>query len=225
MRRTPTPLPRPVLVLDGWHSPGLPALSLTARLAAATSGRRSDYMVVSYPLAFSVEAAAGWARDRLRRRGWLGRELDVVGVSMGGIVARTLAGGVLGPGVPGPLRIARLFTLVSPHRGAKLADVGRLDRASAQLRAGSELLERLDAALPSAGFQLTCYAMLRDWLVGATRTAPAGWSPIWIDPVAAPARALSHFASVHDARILADLAARLRGEPPPARGPSDAPID
>ncbi|CAG0999055.1 hypothetical protein PHYC_02752 [Phycisphaerales bacterium] len=211
-RGKPVRLARPVVVLDGWHSPGVPAWGLSRRLCGLTSGRGEDFAWVTYPWAWSVDVAARHAMGVLERGGLLGREVDLIGISMGGIVARALASGVLGVGGPDSVRAVRVFTLASPHRGARLAKYGYVDRASAQLRAGSDVLRRLDDALPRRGYELTCYALLRDWLVGARQTAPMGMEPHWVDPQGFVQGRLSHFMSIYDARIQIDLARRLRGE-------------
>lgn len=212
MRAAPVGIVRPLLVLDGWHSPGVPAFGLGYRLMRATGATRADVMAVSYPWAFSLETAGRFIRRAVQRRGWAGREIDVVGVSMGGILARGLAADTLGAG-GGWFKPARMFTLVSPHRGARLAEVCTIDPASRQLRCGSAALAAIDGCHERA-YELTCYALLRDWMVGATRTAPEGMEPLWVDPVRPLPRMLSHFASVYDARIIADVSRRLRREAP-----------
>jgi hypothetical protein len=62
-------------------------------------------------------------------------------------------------------------------------------------------------------------------MVGATRTAPTGMEPLWVDPVRPFPRVLSHFASVYDERIIADLSRRLRAEEPLALRGSTPPRD
>lgn len=209
----PVRLARPVLVLDGWHGPWLLSQRLARRLARATSGSPGDFLAVGYPWAFRVETAAQHAIRRLAARGWLDREIDIVGLSMGGLVARAIAGGLPGVCAGGRARAVRVFTVASPHRGAIFADRATIDPASGQMKAGSSLLEALDAALAERTYELRCYAVLRDWLVGATRTAPDGMHPVWVD-LPGWRRAISHFAGPYDARLLVEIARVLRGEPP-----------
>lgn len=210
---TPVRLARPVLVLDGWHGPWLLSQRLARRLTRATSGAAGDFLAVGYPWAFSVETAARHAIRRLRARGWLEREIDIVGLSMGGLVARAIAGGL--PGVCGGCRVraVRVFTVASPHRGAIFADRATIDPASGQMKAGSEFLSSLDAALARRTYELRCYAVLRDWLVGATRTAPEGMHPVWVD-LPGWQRAIAHFAGPYDPRLLVEIARVLRGSDP-----------
>jgi hypothetical protein len=84
------------------------------------------------------------------------------------------------------------------------------------------LMRAIDAAPLPQG--LRCYALLRDWMVGATRAAPAGMDPVWVDPEGPASRMLSHFASVYDPRVSLDIATILRGGEPIGR-PSTPPRD
>lgn len=212
MRREPRPLSRPVIVLDGWHSPGVTAWGLARRLCKLTSHRWPDFSWSTYMWALSLEAAVRHAHRSIARAGLLGREVDLVGISMGGIVARTLISGVLGVGGPQNIRARRVFTISSPHRGARLAEVVRPDRASVQLRRGSELLRRLDEAWPTRTYELIPFALNADWLVGEANTAPPGMTAICADPAGPISRRLSHFSSIYDVRIQVAIAAHLRGE-------------
>lgn len=156
----------------------------------------------------AVRRVMGVVRERW---GDAGQELDVVAVSMGGLVARAAAAGMYGGDV---LRVKRLFTLSSPHRGAKLAGVMSVDRASRDMRAGSVFLERLAEAereRGGRGYEMVCYGRTRDWWVGAKQTAPEDMEPIWLDP---PLVTMSHLLVTMDQRILGDIAARLTGKEP-----------
>lgn len=206
MRSSPRPLERPVIVLDGWHSPAVTSWGLARRLRAMTSGKPRDVEWISYPLAFSVDAATRHAHRVIARFGLVTREVDLVGISMGGIVARALAAGMFGPRV----NVRRVFTLASPHAGAKLAACVKPDRAARQLAPGSALLAELDAA--ERGYELACYALTHDWLVGARHASPRGESVRWVGAEGAAERALAHFSVIYDTRVLVDIARRLRGE-------------
>jgi pimeloyl-ACP methyl ester carboxylesterase len=209
---------RPLLILSGYHSPATPGVTLARllrRFGAATPDRT---LVVSYPFATTVEAAASTATKALRSRGWAAEPLDVAGISMGGIVARHLA-------AAGDATVARLFTLASPHRGASITRHVRPDAGALQLSRGSRLLASLDASLSRSIGEVTCYALLRDWMVGATNTAPPGMTPLWLDVDRWYARPISHFSITSDRRIVADLALRLRGLAPWSRAGSPPPRD
>ena len=201
---------RRLLILSGYHSPAVPGLTLARLLRRFNAAFADRTLVVSYPFATTVEAAADVAAAALRRGGWADEPLDVAGISMGGIVARHLA-------ARGEARIERLFTLASPHRGALITRHVRPDAGAIQLSPGSTLLAGLDASLPGSIGELTCYALLRDWMVGATNTAPPGMTPLWLDVDRWYARPISHFSITSDRRIVADLALRLRGLTPWSR--------
>ena len=225
MEEFPRPLERPVLVLAGWRSPHLITALLETRLCKATSGREQDFMSISYPLSASIDAIAERVVTKVQER-WPSEEkgvtieVDVVAFSMGGLVARLAA---LPPSEEEArrLNIRRLFTLATPHRGAKLASAIAPDAAARDMRPGSDLLERLDHALEAADYDLLCYAHLNDRMVGATKSSPPGIDPIWVNGTIA----LSHFTITLDRRIRADLARRLRGENPLALATSEPPRD
>lgn len=227
MQSAPAALRRPVLVLGGYRSPRASPAMLSRSLGALTSRRAEDFEVVSYFAAATVREALGRVHEAVARRGWTG-ELDVVAISMGGLVARAAAAN---PPIPGswfppgcgparpteqagpPLRIARLFTLATPHRGALLATVTAPDPAAEDMEPGSAFLRALDAALPRAAYELTCYTRLGDYWVGSAGTSPPGRGVIWTPPIWIG----NHFAVQTCPRILADLARRLRGERPLAQ--------
>lgn len=223
MRADPVEQTRPLVVLSGWRSPGVGSDALAAQLGEL-SGRPADRVLsMSYPWSNDIEPLGArvvaavedrWPSDDPART----VEVDVVASSMGGIVARWAAAD---RGDDGPrLHIRTLFTIAAPHRGARLADRVRVDRASSQLRAGSGMLAELDAAWQAEPYEIVPYAVLNDWMVGATRSAPPGAEPIWV-----PGRVgLSHHMASRDERIIADIARRLRGEEPLGE-PSTPPRD
>src|SRR5262249_28819714 len=149
-----------------------------------------------------------------------GQGMDVIGISLGGLVARASA-------IPFPsdaepaLNIIRLFTLCTPHRGALAAEHVRLDDSLRKMRAGSGFLAVLNAALPAARYELIPYARTKDIFGGATRSAPPNQEPIWFEgpPLVA------HHLAMFDKRIQIDIARRLRGEPSIAPAPSRPPRD
>jgi hypothetical protein len=132
---------------------------------------------------------------------------------MGGIVSRHAAR----PREDGRrLRVRRLFTIASPHRGARMATLPTLDRRQIDMRPGSPFLAELDGALEQADYELVTYARLGDAVVGAANSAPHGRDPWWVD---CPPLGFAHLGAGHDHRILADIARRLRGEEPLVREP------
>ncbi len=136
-------------------------------------------------------------------------EVDVVAISMGGLVARYAA--TPGDQDTAPLAIRRLFTLASPHRGARLARYLHPDPRTRDMRAGSGFLARLDEARDECDYELVPYGRLGDWIVGVENAAPPCTSPWWVSNL--PFQD-AHSDIARDPRLLADIARRLRGERP-----------
>jgi hypothetical protein len=228
MRATPVVPQRPVLVLAGYHAWRLTVAHTASKIHGLVGGPAENFHAIAYPFSSNIDAMARrvvagveriWPNSGSGERHRT-TEIDVVGISMGGIVARVAANLHLENGQK-RLRIARLFTLATPHRGAILAERLRPDRAARDLHPDSPFLERLNATLPTAKYDLTCYARLNDTWVGSTRAAPPGREPIWVSGI----RFLSHITISTDGRILADIARRLRAEPPLALRGSTPPCD
>lgn len=237
MHRDPKGLARPLVVLNGYRAPGLTGWIIGYRLRMLTGGSQEDVMFMSYPLSDNIDDLARRVVRNVEQRWpsddplWT-REVDVIGVSMGGLVARLAASDILQradkdrSGINGGAPIKRLnakhlFTLGTPHKGAKLASFIAVDRASRRMRPGSDFLKVLDEALADAPYELICYARLNDMMVGATNTAPDGHQPIWTGNVFF----LPHITITNDARITLDIARRLRGEEPLATGTMQPPRD
>lgn len=218
MRSTPKSPERPVVCLAGYHAWHFMVAGLASRLRGLVGGPREMWMAVSYPFTGDIRMCAEKVAARVKERWGEGTEIDVVAVSMGGLVARlgalpTEEGGI---GGLGRLNITRLYTMATPHNGAILANkVGGLrpDAAAQCMRPGSEFLGKLNGALSGAGYQLTCYARTNDTWVGATNTAPPGREPYWVGGT----RLMSHVMITTDRLILTDVARRLRGETPVAK--------
>lgn len=227
MSADPKPaLARPVVVLAGWRAWAMMPRGIARDLRRLTGATEQCFLPIAFPLGSDITAIAAEVCRRVEQR-WPSAddqrtaEVDVVAVSMGGLVARAAAGERTRAGPCKRLRIARLFTIGSPHRGAKLAEHVRIDTASRQMRPGSAFLRLLDEELAHAEYELVCYARLRDTWVGATRSAPDGRCPHWVSGQ----RILSHNLITQDRRIIADIARRLRGEEPLASGGQEPPAD
>jgi pimeloyl-ACP methyl ester carboxylesterase len=220
LRASPTALNRPVVILGGWHSPGVANISMASRLGPFTSGRAEDFTSVTYPFAISLRSAAAHAHAVIRSKGLHDRDIDLVGISMGGILSRALAADAFGFG---PVRVQRIFTVASPHRGAKIAKSVCPDPCAWDMRPGSRFLCGLNER--GCDIELHCYGALRDWWIGARNTAPPGQLPYWIDVHPGIGRLCTHFAINHDQLVMVDIARRLRGEEPVARRASEPPID
>lgn len=211
MREQPHRAARPVVVVSGYADPGIATFGLTGQLRDVLG---ADAQIVSVSPGFTltmqdaremlirkVETLPGGERDAE----WT-VEVDVVAVSMGGLVAAYAAlpredGGRR-------LKIARLFTICTPHRGATLASVPSIEPRVADMRKDSAFIAQLEQT--QREYELIPYGRLGDRIVGAENTAPAGMTPWWVET---PVLQLSHIDCYRDARIVADIARRLRGEP------------
>jgi pimeloyl-ACP methyl ester carboxylesterase len=208
-----------VLVLSGIHDPGIVVASLAHRLRRVTTDD-ARIETVSF---FGADTFDACRQRVLDKAAWLtadagatadGTEIDVVAVSMGGLVARYAA--MSRPDDDRKLHIKRLFTIGSPHRGAHMADWPTFDRRVIDMRAGSPFLASLDEALEEADYELICYVRLGDVIVGEENAAPLGRTAWWISP----GMSFAHLSAYDDPRLVADIARRLRGETPFTRSPA-----
>lgn len=213
----PRPLARPVLVFSGYRVPGIFGGQLATNLARLTSGRTEDFRMFAYPFDGDIEPLV----NRLARQ--VGREfglnasddstnaVDVVGISMGGIIGRLAAARARTrpPGVP-RINIRNLFTIATPHRGARLALKIHIDRAATDMQPNSPFLAKLDDYAKSDDYTLIPYATLNDITVGATNCSPHGAHPIWVRGT----RRFAHTTITMHPAIALDIALRLRGESP-----------
>jgi hypothetical protein len=244
MAQAPRALERPLVILAGYGDPGLGPWLLEHRLRGAiqTSDAAHGRRVLHVGFAFntSFEGCRRKVVDAVERAFPCDdpartSEVDVIGISLGGVVARYAALAPMPPAAARAtqpaatrpakarphdakrLRIARLFTISSPHRGAIQADqVPALTPLHADLRTGSDFLKRLEAATASADYTLYPYVRLGDKTIGVDNAAPAGRSPYWLPNLPWE---IAHGQAWCDPRILADIARRLRGEPPLAVDP------
>ncbi len=216
MRARPKALERPLVILAGFCDPGLASSILGRQFRKLTGDERvldvSFFFCGDFDACRSQLIAAVDKAFPCDDPAWT-TEVDVIGLSMGGLVGRYAAA----PAQPGKsntrrLRVARLFTISTPHRGAALATMPTFSRLQLDMRADSRFLHRLSAAeFGAGGYPVYPYVRLGDVVVGAKNAAPYGKSPWWVpgDPLLD-----SHLMAMLDSRIIADVARRLRGETP-----------
>ncbi len=210
MSGTPVVLERPVVVVKGWRSFESNAEVLARRLRVLTGAGDGVVRTFSYRSSRGVDVIAGeiaGSLDRVFGRGTRKGGVDVVGVSMGGLVGRWMS-------ATGMARVERLFTVVSPHRGAALARwFGFLDASTGQMAPGSAFLRELEVMedrVPEAERpEVVTYGRLRDWWVGTGNTSLGGHEHVVVRP---PWNALAHLTATRDRTIPLLIAARLRGE-------------
>ncbi|MCP3903744.1 MAG: hypothetical protein GY715_08930 [Planctomycetes bacterium] len=219
MRADPRSLERPVVVLGGIHDPGFIAPGLAREVKKLTTPD-APVIAVSFLTASDFETCRRRVIDAVDRAfpsddPAATVEVDAIGVSMGGIVARYAAR----PRTDGGrrLRVRRLFTIGSPHLGARMADLPTFDSRILDMRRGSTLLAALNDHAVDEDPEVYPYTRLGDSIVGAEHTAPPGRPAWWVQNVPF---AFAHLAASHDARFLADIMRRLRGEPAYATEPA-----
>jgi hypothetical protein len=142
-------------------------------------------------------------------------EVDVIGLSMGGLVGRYSAAPVA-PGAGRRLRVHTLYTAASPLRGALRAERWpTLLTMQADMLPGSDFYGRLDegerADVDGSEYELVPYVRMGDTVVGPQYAAPTGRTPWWV-----PNRPgdFAHVGTMGDPRIMSDVLRRLRGEKP-----------
>lgn len=207
MSEEPVQLDRPLVIIGGIGDPGISSGAIYEQLLPVLRGR-----IIA--IAVHDEATFDGARQKVLREtaAVLSTDLDhlpavdVVAFSMGGLVARDAAiSDLAGRRLP----VARLFTICSPHEGARMAGFPVSTPQMDDMTPTSSFIDRIRAA--KRDYELVCYARLDDITVGEEFAAPEG-EPVWWVPT--PRGHWAHAAAFLDERILADIARRLRGEVP-----------
>ena len=203
---------RPVVMLAGYMDPGTGVARAAAMLRRAVG---PDDWVIEVPF-FSVttwESCRARVIEKVIERFGADAdgstvEVDVIAFSMGGLVARYAA--MDRPGEP-RLRIAHLYTIATPHRGAPAAEVLTPDERVQDMRPGSPLLTELDAAFGSCGYEVVSYVRLDDGIVGVEAARGPDGRLWWVPN---KPMSLAHLRAFFDERIVADIVRRLANEDP-----------
>lgn len=211
MQESPRPALRPIIIIGGYADPGIIVSQLAAKLRRVLA-EETPIITVAPGWTWTMEDARRRLLDKveqeLARTGQdLSIDVDVVGYSMGGLVARCAA--MPDEEDPRRLNIVRLMTIATPHQGADWAQLPTLEDRVVDMRAGSAFLCALDEC--EQCYELLPYCRLNDWIVGCDNAAPPGRTAWWV-----PNQPLQfgHIDAHKDPRILADIARRLRGEEP-----------
>ena len=222
MSQRPTELQRPVIVLGGWGDPGFVASSISKRMKIATGDQR--IIAVNY---FGTSGFDESARKTIKLvekyfpsdDPLQTVEVDVIGFSMGGLVGRYAAMPVTETGEREwrkRLNIRTLYTISSPHKGAKVAWAAWWDKSARDMKPNSDFIKMLaNDYQKHERYNIVAYTRLEDMIVGEENAAPDGVELWWVDN--RPFQT-AHGNSGTDRRFLADIAARLRGEPTFAMG-------
>jgi pimeloyl-ACP methyl ester carboxylesterase len=211
MEADPRALVRPLVVIGGFFDPGFStwALGTEFRTLSAKHGTIITDTIFWHLSFWGYRKSLLDQLDRELPADKNGQrpEADVIGFSLGGLVAR-YAAIPQSDGRP-PLRIARLFTISTPHRGSALAeDLPPLLSIQREVRYHSARLQELDNA--PRNYPIYPYVRLGDVTVGAKNASPPGQRPWW---VYTPWFNFAHEGAPLDPRILADIALRMRDEP------------
>ncbi|HEX8875260.1 MAG TPA: hypothetical protein VF777_00815 [Phycisphaerales bacterium] len=199
-------LDRPVLILSGYRAPGVMGGNMARRVAWLLGAPIDDFRMISYPHMGDLDRVAHTVDRILRREFPTDQEFDVVGISMGGLIARMLAADDYARerGLQ-RLRMKNLFTMATPHLGAKIAAHIHVDKAATEMQIGSPRLAWLNA-LPR-DYALHCYAILNDITVGAKQTSVHGEHPMWVRGTPL----FSHSLITEHPLVVLDVAARIAG--------------
>lgn len=218
MRREPRPLVRPVVVCAGIFDPGpgsrhvagvLRSVTTTPELVVEASfwGQRTFDACRAHVLRLARRV---WNKGTARRE----HGVDAIGVSMGGLVSRFAAASPAGDGEAERLPVRRLFTLGSPHHGAAWWDRAPWDGRASMMRPGGAFMADLDAAwrdpARGGGYEIVAYVRLGDQIVGEWNSRAPDGRVWWLGN---PLTEFAHLQAFGDARLLADIARAVRGEP------------
>lgn len=222
MRANPRRLARPLVIVGGFMDPNVSPPLFDHFFRGVTGDTRIVTVSIGFCNSFDecrkriIDAVdkAYPSDDPL----WT-TEVDVVGASLGGLASRYAAAPSNDPAHSRRLRIARLFSISSPHMGATLAEKVALTDFHRDLRPGSVFLKRVAEADAEAKYELFPYVHLGDEIVGEQYAAPPGVTPFWLS---SPPLIQAHAAAMIDGRILADISRRLRGETPFTNLPATA---
>jgi pimeloyl-ACP methyl ester carboxylesterase len=212
MRGDPRPPQRPIVILGGFGDPGAGGAYVGGELRRELSDPR--ILATSFIFCRSFDDCRRKVIDAIDKK-WPSDdpnetvEVDVIGLSMGGLVGRYCAVG--GDGSR-RLRVHRMFTVSSPHRGATRAQqLPRILQMQIDMRPGSDFLRRLEASEDEEAYEIVPYVRLDDEIVGEQYASPPGRLVWWVSKL--PMQP-SHIGAATDPRILADIIRRLRGESP-----------
>lgn len=209
-------LDRPLLVLGGFLDPGIGPSTYRKLLGLYVEGE-------IIPMSFADRGSFESCRERVIARvdekfptddPSATVEVDVIGESMGGLIAMFSA--LDDPQLGRRLRIRNLYTISSPLRGAKMTLRLPLLLNSMQrnMKPGSLLYQRMEKS--EIDYQIFSYTRLEDDIVGEEFASAPHRGVWWVDnPPGEPA----HIGAMLDRRILLDIILRLRKERPVTKWP------
>jgi triacylglycerol lipase len=189
--------PRPVIVLHGYAMNRANFFPLAYRLARAGLGPIYGFEYWTLGRVAAGARQLGWFVDHVREATGA-PAVDLIGHSMGGVVARyyvTLHGG--------DAHVKNVVTLGSPHGGTDVSNIS-IGHPGRELLLGSKLLTRLAHAPPPRSTRFTVIWSRADALVPGDRQVPLPYAEIIMYDD------LGHVALLGSRRVAADVIARLR---------------
>lgn len=210
----PQPVPRPLVIIGGY----IDAIRIVGFVDSLLRPTVRDTPII--PVTIGVCHSFADARRRtieiveaaLQQQN---PTVDVVGLSLGGIVAVDARANCSGVLPDRRLNVQRLFAIGSPFTGVQLADFIPLTPYLRSMRPDSPFIERIAAS--SATMDVVAYGHRFDDVVGIEHCAPSGRTVNWL---ADNSWFWAHIASLLDVRIVADIALRLHGKVPISSNPS-----
>ncbi|HEY6040235.1 MAG TPA: alpha/beta fold hydrolase [Kofleriaceae bacterium] len=188
--------PRPIIVLHGYAMNRANFALLAYRLRNAGLGPIYGFEYWTLGRVAAGARQLGWFVDEVRAATGADK-VDLVGHSMGGVVARyyaALAGG--------HAAVDHVITIGSPHAGTDVGGFG-IGHPARELVLGSKLIQRMQAA--PVATKLTTILSEADALVPASKQPEiAGAERIVYDD-------LGHVAMLGSRRVARDIIERLRG--------------
>ncbi len=209
MKQKPVKLERPLVILGGYLDV-MGAIVVQRQIEPAFN--QDQIIAVTYPLYGSdIPGAAKLVLEQVEKSfpnkdANFTTEVDVIGISMGCLVARYAAAP---SGLNKRLHIHRLFSMSGPHQGAVMSKWALFGTGDVFKPDSALLLQLNNQWRPD--YPIFPYVRLGDATVGVKNAAPIGEIPWWTDK---PLYEIAHSGVVSDPKILADIMLRLRGEPP-----------
>jgi pimeloyl-ACP methyl ester carboxylesterase len=195
--------PRPIILVHGYAMSRACFLPLAVRLRRAGLGPVLGFEYWSLGKTASAARRLGEYVEEVRRATGAA-QVDLVGHSMGGVVARYFVQLAGGDGV-----VANLITVGSPHAGTDVSAIG-LGRPTRELLLGSSLLARLRVAPPPRSTKITVIWSRADALVPDARRAHLdvdGAEEVVYDD-------LGHVSLLASRRVAGEIIQRLRTASP-----------
>jgi hypothetical protein len=207
---------RPVLITGGWQGKDLDGIR-TYKLAAKALGEENLIVVTYGGITTMSDARTRTIQRVLEAAGPADAhgytpKVDVIGISMGGTVARDAACPPRGQGIDDPhrLKIDTFYGISVPHRGVRLGVFGFYDSMAREMFRNSETNRRIEAYFKPGDYRIEDYGRLGDPWVGVENATVPGHYIRWLPNTT--------FGDAHlgflDPRIVADIVKRIRGEEP-----------